>query len=118
MKKTIRLISLLLACLSLCVVLASCAATLSGNYEADLSVGDFTITSGTLTFTKGGDVKYTTTSLLGSKTYVGEYEINEKLGTIEFDFEDDGCILEGSHEFSKNKDTGAITIGNVTYNKK
>lgn len=119
MKKTLRLISLLLACLSLCFILASCGKpTLNGTYEADLSVGEWTITSGTLLFTKDGDVKYTVQLLTGSKTYVGEYEINKDLGTIELDFEDEKCSLEGSHEFKEDKEAGTITIGSYTYKKK
>jgi hypothetical protein len=118
MKKSLRLISLLLACLSLCFVLVSCQPALNGTYEAGVSAGGLDLISGTLTFTKDGDVKYTTSSVIGSKTYVGEYEINEKLGTIELDFEDDGCVLEGSHEFKEDKDAGTITIGKTTYTKK
>ncbi|MBQ7847428.1 MAG: hypothetical protein IJ344_03990 [Clostridia bacterium] len=118
MKKSIRFLSLMLACIALCFTLASCEPTLDGTYEADLSVGDWSIKSGTLLFTRDGDVKYTVTLLTGSKTYVGEYEINEKLGTIEFDFDDESCSLEGNHEFSQDKEAGTITIGNTTYKKK
>ena len=58
------------------------------------------------------------TFLTGTKTFVGEYEINEKLGTIELDFEDDSCSLDGDHEFSQDKEAGTITIGSTTYKKK
>ncbi|MBP3322037.1 MAG: hypothetical protein J6M12_06755 [Clostridia bacterium] len=118
MKKTIRILSLTLALITLLFTLASCAPTLDGEYEADLSIGDFSITSGSLLFTKSGEVKYTATLFTGSKTYVGEYEINEKLGTIELDFEDDSCSLNGDHEFSQDKKAGTITIGSTTYKKK
>ena len=118
MKKTLRLISIVLCILSLTILLASCSESLSGSYEADLSVGDWTITSGTLLFTADGDVKYTYELFGQSKVYVGEYEIDKKLGTIEFEFEEDGCSLEGAHEFSMDKKAGTITIGSQKYVKK
>lgn len=118
MKKTTRTLSMILALVALLLTLASCAPSLNGTYEAGVSAGGLDLISGTLTFTKDGDVKYTTSTVIGSKTYVGEYEINEKLGTIELDFEDDGCVLEGSHEFKEDKDAGTVTIGKTTYTKK
>ena len=45
MKKTIRILSLTLALITLLFTLASCAPTLEGEYEADLSIGNFSITS-------------------------------------------------------------------------
>lgn len=118
MKKTLRVLALVLGSLMLIAVLTSCfEERLSGTYKLTSMIGDLDFLSGTLTFS-GEDVRYTVTlENVGEKTYVGEYEIHKKLGTIEFDFDDRNCPLEGAFSFSRDKEKGTITIGDSTYTK-
>lgn len=122
MKKTMRWIALALVAVMLCMMLVSCAKTLSGTYTAGGSV------LGT-----GGDVSYTfsgkkvtvtvTSSVFGmssSTEFEGRYEIAEAANgdmTIIFTFEDDDArSYEG--EFTFEETEKGIKIGLIEYTKK
>ncbi len=125
MKKTIRIMALVMALVMLCGMLAACGNVLSGTYSNGIG-GD----------TLGGKVSYTfsgkkvtisaTVSLIVSSTaeFEGEYEISEAAdGTknITFSFEDaDASKYSGSFAFAEGKDeeNGAyISIGGIKYYK-
>lgn len=118
MKKSLRILSLILTSLFLVSIFTACfEERLSGTYKLTSYVGTYEYSSGTLVFS-GEDVRYTIIiENVGEKTYVGEYEIHKKLGIIEFDFDDRICPLEGAFSFSRDKDKGTITIGDSTYTK-
>ena len=79
MKKTIKLLAVIMVVAMLALALVSCAKTISGKYSAEV---DWTIVSGKVTYEfKGNDVTMTTTSgIFGfekSETETGTYEIVE-----------------------------------------
>lgn len=122
MKKTMRWIALALVALMLCMMLVSCAKTLSGTYSAGGSV-----------FGTGGDVSYTfsgkkvtvtvTGSLFGMSStteFEGRYEITEAANgveTIAFVFEDEDARQYGG-EFTFEETEKGIKIGLIEYTKK
>ncbi|MBQ8140596.1 MAG: hypothetical protein IJ038_02750 [Clostridia bacterium] len=120
MKKTIKVLALVMTALMLCMALASCAKKLSGKYSADI-LG----TGTTLTF-DGSDVKLgITVTLLGEVASVdGTYTIEDD--KITFDFVDEENVenekakavladFTGTLDFEEGDDY--IKIGGVKYEK-
>ena len=122
MKKSIRILAVVLALTAILCVLASCGKTISGTYEAEV---DALIMKYTATYEfSGSKVNITKkTTLLGSVStaeFKGTYEITENDDgsmeiTIELETEDDQ-IKSGTFAFEEGEDY--IKIGLVKYNKK
>jgi len=116
--KVLKITSVVLVAVMLCVCLAGCGYTLSGTYEA---LGG----AASLIF-KGNKVTLKLTSLIGSATTIdGTYEIDEEAGTITFTWDtendeeaDAAEDYSGTLEFSENKEEGTIKIGIFTFTKK
>ena len=120
MKKTIRIVALMLVLVMSVCALASCGKKLSGEYAA--SVGDLAGTSYTF---KGSKVTIKYTVLGFEKTIEGEYEIttnDDDKEVIIFTFGDDAedaDKYEGEFAFAEGKegDTEYIKIGGAKYTK-
>lgn len=116
MKKSIKIVSVVLVALMLCLCLASCAKTLKGKYTADV-LG----TGTTLTF-DGSDVKIGIT-VLGSEVASLDASYTIKDDKITFDIADDDVTntlakkvinsLEEAQDFEEGDDY--IKIGDVKY---
>ena len=122
MKKTMtKLAAFVLAMLMMTCIFASCAKTLSGSYEAELSLLGQGVN---VTYTFAGS-KVTVTSkvtILGTvntEEIKGTYEISENAdGSLEitFDFEEETATLrDGTYTFSEEENS--IKIAGVPYNK-
>ena len=122
MKKTMtKLAAFVLAMLMMTCIFASCAKTLSGSYEAELSLLGQGVN---VTYTFAGS-KVTVTSkvtILGTvntEEIKGTYEITENAdGSLEitFDFEEETATLrDGTYTFSEEENS--IKIAGVPYNK-
>lgn len=112
MKKTIRILALVMVAAMLCCVLASCGNTLKGTYKAD---GAFGI--GETSYSFDGD-KFTYVAGVGalSLTLHGTYTIEDNKITLTLnDGEEDSDGVSGTHEFEKGEDY--IKIGGKTYTK-
>ncbi len=123
MKKSIRVLALVMALTAVLFVLASCGKTLSGKYSAEI---DIVVLKYTATYEFSGKnvtVTKVTNPILGSSTTTtleGKYEIVENDDgsmdiTFEFETADDQ-IKSGTFDFEEGEDY--IKIGLVTYNKK
>ena len=122
MKKTAKILALVLAVSMLCIVFASCGKTISGTYKFDATVLD----SGVVTTYKfsGSKVSLTVdTKVLGnvtsSDTFEGKYEIAEAESgdlQITFTFEDSDAEKYNLTQTFEEGD-GTIKIGLVTYTK-
>lgn len=127
MKKSIKIIAVVMIVTMLALSLVSCGKTISGTYTGELSLGGLAGAKAAYEF-KGSNVNLTvTTSLLGmssSETFEGKYEIAEnddgKL-EITFTFEGDGSsTYNGTFSFEEGKDADGnktISIGGATYTK-
>ena len=123
MKKSIRVLVVLMALLMVTVVFASCAKTIKGTYSAEVDIAILKYTA-TYEFSgKNVTVTKVINPLLGeSKTYTieGTYEIIENdddTMDIKFEFKtDDEHIKSGTFDFEQGEDY--IKIGIVKYNKK
>ena len=122
MKKTMRVLALVLALAAVLVVFASCGKTISGTYEAEV---DAIVMKYTATYEfSGSKVNITKkATVLGSVSTTeieGKYEITENDdGSMEITFElesEDDQIKSGTFAFEEGEDY--IKIGLVTYNKK
>ena len=123
MKKSIRIMAVVMALLMVTLVFASCGKTIKGTYEAEV---DVVILKYTATYEFSGKnvtVTKVVNPLLGeSKTYTieGTYEIIENdddTMDIKFEFKtDDDHIKSGTFDFEQGEDY--IKIGIVKYNKK
>ena len=121
MKKTIRILAVVMALLMVTLVFASCGKTLKGTYKAE--VGG-TIAGYTATYTfSGSKVEIQKTGTLAgmsnTTTMTGTYEITEKNDgsmeiTITLDSEDDD-IKSGTFTFEEGEDY--IKIGLAKYEK-
>ena len=122
MKKTmIKLAAFMLAMLMMTCIFASCAKTLSGSYEAELSLlgqgvnVTYTFSGSKVTVTS----KVTILGTVNTEEIKGTYEIAETAdGSLEitFDFEEETATLrDGTYTFSEEE--GAIKIAGVPYNK-
>ena len=121
MKKSIRIMAVVMALLMVTLVFASCGKTLKGTYKAEVG-GALIGYTATYTFS-GSKVEITKTGTLAgmsnTTTMTGTYEITEKDDgsmeiTITLDSEDDD-IKSGTFTFEQGEDY--IKIGLVQYNK-
>lgn len=115
MKKTLRIIALAMVAVMLCLCLASCGKSLSGEYY----FGDKTVTKTYTTYTFKGNKVTVEAYLLGNKvtddSFEGKYAIKD--GEITFTYEDSkGEEKSITHTFEELED-GSIKIGLVTYKK-
>ena len=123
MKKSIRILAVVLALLMVTFVFASCAKTIKGTYSAEVDVVVLKYTA-TYEFSgKNVTVTKVVNPLLGeAKTYTieGTYEIIENdddTMDIKFEFKtEDEHIKSGTFDFEQGEDY--IKIGIVKYNKK
>ena len=123
MKKSIRILAVVMALLMVTVVFASCAKTIKGTYSAEVDVVVLKYTA-TYEFSgKNVTVTKVVNPLIGeSKTYTieGTYEIIENdddTMDIKFEFKtEDEHIKSGTFDFEQGEDF--IKIGIVKYNKK
>ena len=121
MKKSIRILAVVLALMMVTVVFASCAKTIKGTYKAEIG-GSLAGYTATYTFSgKKVEISKTATLLGQSKTTTleGTYEIAEKDDgtmeiTITLDSEDDD-IKSGTFTFEEGENY--IKIGLVKYDK-
>lgn len=121
MKKSIRILALAVVAVMLCMTLASCGKTLSGEYELDATVAS----SGLVTTYKfsGSKVNITLeTKLLGSVTGTveleGKYSIKDDKITFTFEDEDDDEAKDYSGTFDFAETDDGIKIGIIEYKKK
>lgn len=124
-----KILSLVMACVLVCFVFASCAKTLSGTYSAEAG-GSFLGGKVSMTFS-GKNVTITTTAGVAGFTSTSEskgtYEIAEAADgtqsiTITFtgDAEDDAKQFSGTQSFAEGKDEDGnktIKIGLITLTK-
>ena len=123
MKKSIRILAVVMALLMVTFVFASCGKTIKGTYSAEVDIAILKYTA-TYEFSgKNVTVTKVVNPLLGeSKTYTieGTYEIIENdddTMDIKFEFKtEDEHIKSGTFDFEQGEDY--IKIGIVTYNKK
>lgn len=123
MKKSIRILAVVMALLMVTFVFASCGKTIKGTYSAEVDVVVLKYTA-TYEFSgKNVTVTKVVNPLIGeSKTYTieGTYEIIENDdGTMDIKFEfktEDEHIKSGTFDFEQGEDY--IKIGIVKYNKK
>ena len=122
MKKSIRIMAVVMALLMVTFVFASCGKTLKGTYEAEI---DLALLKYTATYEfSGSKVEISKkTTVLGSVntvTFEGTYEIIENDDgsmeiTISLESEDDQ-IKSGTYTFEEGEDY--IKIGGIQYTKK
>ena len=121
MKKSIRILAVVLALMMVTLVFASCGKTIKGTYEAEV---DVVILKYTATYEFSGSkvtVTKATKTLLGSDTVTleGTYKITEADdGTMDITFEfktADDHIKSGTFDFEQGDDY--IKIGLVKYDK-
>ncbi|MBQ3041011.1 MAG: hypothetical protein IJD42_05360 [Clostridia bacterium] len=113
MKKTLRIVALMLVLVMSVCALASCGVKLSGEYKESLT--------GNITYEFSGS-KYTQTidNIIGNDTVIeGKYEIDEDAGKITFTYEVDGEEKTSTENFSQGEEDGVkyIKIGVLKYNK-
>ncbi len=122
MKKTMtKLAAFVLAMLMMTCIFASCAKTLSGSYEAELSLlgqgvnVTYTFSGSKVTVTS----KVTILGTVNTEEIKGTYEIAENAdGSLEitFDFEEETATFrDGTYTFSEEENS--IKIAGVPYNK-
>ena len=122
MKKSIRILAVVMALLMVTFVFASCGKTIKGTYSAEVDIAILKYTA-TYEFS-GSKVNITKkATVLGSvKTteIEGKYEITENDdGSMEITFElesEDDQIKSGTFAFEEGEDY--IKIGLIKYNKK
>ena len=129
MKKSIKILSLVMALVLVCFVFASCAKTLSGTYSVEAG-GSLVGGKISMTFS-GKNVTVTTTAGIAGFTSTNEvkgtYEIAEAADgtqtitiTYEGSADKDAVKLGGTQSFSEGKDADGnktITIGLFTFTK-
>lgn len=123
MKKSVRILAVVMAVLMVTLVLASCGKTIKGTYSAEV---DALVLKYTATYEFSGKnvtVTKVVNPLIGdAKTYTieGTYEIIENdddTMDIKFEFKtDDDHIKSGTFDFEQGEDY--IKIGIVKYTKK
>ena len=115
MKKTLRIVALTMVAIMLCLCLASCGKTLSGEYY----MGDKSITKSYTTYTFKGSKVTVEVFLLGNKvgdeSFEGKYEIKDD--EIKITYENaEGEEKTLTQSFEELED-GSIKIGVLTYKK-
>ncbi len=114
MKKTLRIVALAMVAVMLCLCLASCGKTLSGEYYT----GDKTVTKTYTTYTFKGSKLTVEVFLLGKKvgdeSFEGKYEIKDD--EIKITYEANGEEKTSTYAFEELED-GSIKIGALTYKK-
>ena len=115
MKKTIRIIAVAMVAVMLCLCLASCGKTLSGEYY----LGDKTVTKSYTTYTFNGNKVSVEVYLLGQKvgddSFEGTYEIKD--GEIKISYKNAAGEEKSSTQAFEELDDGSIKIGILTYKK-
>ena len=112
MKKSVRILSVVMAVLMLCLTLASCGKKLSGKYSAEA------LGSGATFEFKGSKVTIAV-KLLGTEvgSAEGTYEIKDDKITFTFEDEDEDVKkYDGTFDFEEKEDS--IKIGLIEYEKK
>ena len=117
MKKSIRILAVVLVAVMLCMTLASCGKKLSGTYELDLSVAG----TGVVNIYEFSGKKVNITievkfagAVTETVSFEGTYSIEDDKITI--DIEDDGEYdLSGTFDFAETED--GIKIALVEYKK-
>ena len=115
MKNTLRIVALAMVAVMLCLCLASCGKSLSGEYY----FGDKTLTKSYTTYTfKGNKVTvevYVLGNKVGNDSFEGTYKIKD--GEITFTYEDAKGEKKTSTQTFEELENGSIKIGLVTYAK-
>lgn len=120
MKKTTKIVAVVLVSVMLCAILASCGKTLSGKYEASVEVAGVDLGGASYEF-KGSKVTVSYKVLGAVKSFEGKYSIDGD--KITFTFEDKDNVdskYSGTHAFEQGKDddgTQYIKVGAVKYKK-
>ena len=127
MKKSVKIIAMIMVLAIAGALLASCSTTLSGTYSGEIGSSSLIGAKATYKFS-GSNVTLTVSgSLLGatsSTEYKGTYTIDQKddgTETITFNFTDSDTTYNGTFDFSRGKNddgTPTIKIGLITYTKK
>ena len=126
MKKTIRIIAVLVIVAMACAMLASCSKMLFGTYSGELGIGSLAGAKASYKFSGSSVTLTVTTSLLGSSSsseYKGTYTIDKTddgAEQITFTFEGDGSSYSGTSSFSEGKNADGksyIKIGGIEYTK-
>ena len=121
MKRTIRIVALMLVLVMSVCALASCGKKISGKYEGELDLG---VAKATVTYDFSGskvEITTKTTNILGqveTETEEAKYEITENDdGTMEITFitEKDGKEVENTVAFEEGDDY--IKLGIAKYSK-
>ena len=112
MKKTIRFIAIAMIAVMLCVSLASCGKTLSGEYRTEELMGTYT------SYIFKGNKITKNSYVLGNKvsdaSYEGTYKIDGSEITITYGDKDNSKTETLTFE---ELDDGSIKIGVITYKK-
>ena len=115
MKKTLRIVALAMVAVMLCLCLASCGKSLSGEYY----FGDKTITKSYTTYTFKGNKVTVEVYLLGNKvgddSFEGKYAIKDD--EITFTYENSKGEEKSQTLAFEEFEDGSIKIGAVTYKK-
>ena len=111
MKKSVKVLALVLVAVMLCATLVSCGKTLSGEYEATV------LGSGIVLEFEGKKVTYTA-KVLGAEagSIEGEYSIKDDQITLSFGEDDeDAKEMNGTFDFEEGEDYIKIgTFGKFT----
>lgn len=115
MKKTIKIVAVAMVAVMLCLCLASCGKTLSGEYY----FGDKSVTKTYTTYTfNGSSVKvesYVLGNKVGADSFEGKYSIKDD--EITFTYKDDAGEEKTLTQTFEELEDGSIKIGVVTYKK-
>ena len=114
MKKIIKIVAVAMVAIMLCLCLASCGKTLSGEYRSAEVLGSYT--SYDFSATKVSVDVYVLGTKVEEQSYEAKYKIGD--GEITFTYEDaNGDTKTNTQTFEELED-GSIKIGMVTYEKK
>lgn len=115
MKKTLRIVALAMVAVMLCLCLASCGKSLSGEYF----FGDKTVTKSYTTYTfKGNKVTvevYVLGNKVGNDSFEGTYKIKDN--EITFTYTNAAGEEKSNTQSFEELEDGSIKIGLVTYKK-
>lgn len=118
MKRTLKIVAVMMVAIMLCLSLASCGTRLSGKYVNDATAAGTGVVT-TYDFS-GSKVEITVEtkflgSVTGTVTLNGKYSIDDDKITFEFE-DEDNAEYSGTKDFEKTDD--GIKIGIVEYKKK